>query len=61
MRPKLIDILGDAPEAGLMAQTVVKRINLLDALHMIKRAWAKLTTATIQNYWKTERFANDEL
>ena len=30
MRQKLIDVLDDAPEAGLMAQTVVKRINLLD-------------------------------
>ena len=52
MRQKLIDILDDAPEAGLMAQTVVKRINLLDAMHMIKGAWAKVTTATIQNCWK---------
>ena len=49
MRQKLIDILDNAPEAGLMAQTVVKRINLLDAMHMIKGAWAKVTTATIQN------------
>ena len=60
MRRKLIDILDDAPEAGLMAQTVVKRINLLDAMHMIKGAWAKVTTATIQKCWKKGGFTNDE-
>ena len=42
MRQKLINILDDAPEAGVMAQTVVKRINLLDAIHMIKGAWPRL-------------------
>ena len=61
MYQKLIDILDEAPEAGLMAQTVVKQINLLGAMHMIKRAWVKVTTATIQNCWKEGGFTNDDL
>ena len=48
MRQKLIDMLDNAPEAGLVAQTVVKHINLLEAMHMIKGAWAKVPVATIQ-------------
>ena len=61
MRQKLIDILDDSPETGLEAQTVVKRINLLEAIHMIKGARGKVKTETIKNCWKKGGFTNDEL
>ena len=61
MHQKLIDILDNAPKAILMAQTVVKHINLLEAMHMIKGAWAKVSAATIQNCWKKRGFTKDEL
>ena len=60
MHQKLDDILDNTPEAVLVAQTVVKRINLLKAMHMIKGAWAKFPAATIQNCWKGG-FTNAEL
>ena len=61
MHEQLVDILDDAPEAALMAQTAVKQINFLDAMHMIKGAWAKITTSTIQSCWKNGGVTNDEL
>ena len=60
MRQKLIDILDDAPEAVAVVQMVVKCINLLEAMHMIKGAWAKVPAATIQNFWKKRGFIKDE-
>ena len=39
MCQKLIDILDDAPKAGLTAQAVMKQINLLDTMHIIKGTW----------------------
>ena len=49
IRINLIDVLGDTPEDVLVAQTVLKCINLLKAMHMIKGALAKFPVVTIQN------------
>jgi len=38
VRQKLVDIFDDTTETELLAQTVAKRINLLEAMHMIKGA-----------------------
>jgi len=44
---QLIDILDDAPETELVAQTMVKHFNLIEAIHMIKVARVKVKGATI--------------
>ena len=60
MCQKLVDIFDDTTETELLAQTVAKRINLLEAMHTIKGAWAKVTDVTIQNCWKKRGFTTDE-
>ena len=52
MRQKTIDII-DGAEIDTVAQTVAKRINVIEAMYtrMIKSAWMKISRNTIKNCW----------
>jgi len=43
----------------VLATEIVKKINLMNAVLLMKEAWHKVTCATIQNGFKKANFAND--
>ena len=47
MHKKFIVIFNDTPDTGPVALTVVKCINLLETMCMVKAAWVKVTDVTI--------------
>lgn len=57
MRQKIIDVIDDS-EVETVAQTVAKRINLFEAMCMIKNAWMKITSMTIRNCWMKGGFVS---
>ena len=50
IRQKIIEVIDDE-DVALPAQEVAKRVSLLDAMGMLKSAWRKVSSKTIQNCW----------
>ena len=59
LRARIIDEIDAGHEAT--ASQIAKRLSVLDALHMMAGAWAKVSEATIRNCWRKAKFESNEL
>ena len=55
LRQCIIDTIDDS-ETELVANEVVKKVNILDAMRMLDEAWKKVTRKIIQNCWRKAGF-----
>lgn len=58
LRARIIDEIDAEHEAT--ACQIAKRLNVLDALHMMAGAWVKVSETTIRNCWKKAKFDSSE-
>ncbi|CAM1325795.1 Uncharacterised protein r2_g3468 [Pycnogonum litorale] len=60
LRQKLIDAIDNAPEEEILANDLVKKVSILEAMEMLDSAWKKVKRETIVNCWKKGGFLGRE-